>query len=89
MLLPFSFVSRLRLLRHTQDWCVAAAAGSVVPEVHLAWCCRTMVEMQLVGESIPSMLASAGSKKDSHITLSLYCTSKVRASIQPRDQSDK
>ncbi|CAM9758656.1 unnamed protein product [Ectocarpus sp. 12 AP-2014] len=60
-----------------QDWCVAAAAGSVVPEVHLAWCCRTMVEMKLVGESIPSMLASAGSKKDSHFTLSLYCTSKT------------
>ncbi|CAM9591145.1 unnamed protein product [Ectocarpus sp. 4 AP-2014] len=60
-----------------QDWCVAAAAGSVVPEVHLAWCCRTMVEMQLVGESIPSMLASAGSKKDTHFTLSLYCTSKT------------
>ena len=68
---------------------MAAAAGSVVPEVHLAWCCRTMVEMQLVGESIPSMLASAGSKKDSHFTLSLYCTSKVRASIQPRDKSVK
>ncbi|CBN80509.1 ferric reductase [Ectocarpus siliculosus] len=60
-----------------QDWCVVAAAGSVVPEVHLAWCCRTMVEMQLVGESIPSMLASAGSKKGSHFTLSLYCTSKT------------
>ncbi|CAM9564012.1 unnamed protein product [Ectocarpus fasciculatus] len=60
-----------------QDWCVAAAAGSAVPEVHLAWCCRTMVEMQLVGEAIPSMLASAGSKKHSHFTLSLYCTSKA------------
>lgn len=63
-----------------QDWCVAAAAGSAVPEVHLVWCCRSMAEMELVGEAIPSMLASAGTKKDSHFTLSLYCTSKVRAS---------
>lgn len=39
-----------------------------------------MTEMELVGEAIPSMLASAGTKKDSHFTLSLYCTSKVRGS---------
>lgn len=60
-----------------QDWCVTAAAGSVVPEVHLVWCCRSMAEMELVGEAIPSMLASAGSKNESHFTLTLYCTSKV------------
>lgn len=64
----------------TQDWCVAAATGSAVPEVHLVWCCRSMTEMELVGEAIPSMLGSAGPKQDSHFTLSLYCTSKVRAS---------
>lgn len=64
----------------TQDWCVAAAAGSAVPEVHLVWCCRSMAEMELVGEAIPSMLASVGTKKESHFTLSLYCTSKVRTS---------
>ena len=59
---------------------MAAASGSAVPEVHLVWCCRSMTEMELVGEAIPSMIASAGTKKDSHFTLSLYCTSKVRGS---------
>lgn len=62
---------------------MAAAAGSAVPEVHLVWCCRSMAEMELVGEAIPSMLASAGNKKDSHFTMSLYCTSKVRKSKDP------
>lgn len=39
---------------------MAAASGSAVPEVHLVWCCRSMTEMELVGEAIPSMIASAG-----------------------------
>ena len=49
-----------------------------MPEVHLAWCCRYMAEMELVGEAIPSMLAKAGEAKTTHFTMSLYC-SKVRA----------
>ena len=46
-----------------------------------------MSEMGLVGEAIPSMLASAGTKKDTHFTLSLYCTSKVRRIERRRDAS--
>ena len=49
-----------------------------MPELHLAWCCRYMAEMELVGEAIPSMLARAGEAKNPHFTMSLYC-SKVRA----------
>lgn len=60
-----------------QDWCVAAAAGAVVPEIHLAWCCRSMSEMELVGEALPSLLATAGEKKDTHFSMSLYCSGKV------------
>ena len=60
-----------------QDWCVAAAQGAPVPEVHLAWCCRSMSEMELVGEALPSLLASAGAKKDTHFSMSLYCSGKV------------
>lgn len=60
-----------------QDWCVAASTGGAVPEIHFVWSCRSMKEMELVGESLPSMLALAGSKKDSHFTMSLYCTGKV------------
>lgn len=61
-----------------QDWCVAAAEGAAVPEVHLAWCCRSMSEMELVGEALPSMLASAGGVKDTHFSMSLYCSGKVK-----------
>eukprot|EP00752_Nemacystus_decipiens_P015662 g13976.t1 len=57
-----------------QDWCVAAREGADVPEVRLAWCCRYMSEFELVGEALPSLLASAGSKKDTHFTMSLYCS---------------
>lgn len=53
---------------------MAASEGADVPEVHLAWCCRFMSEFELVGEALPSLLASAGSKKDTHFTMSLYCT---------------
>lgn len=60
-----------------QDWCVAASSGATVPEVHLAWCCRDMREMELVGESLPSMLATTGDVKETHFTLSLYCSGKV------------
>ena len=63
-----------------QDWCVAAGEGVAVPEVHLVWCCRHMAEMELVGEAIPSMLASAGDAKNTHFTMSLYC-SRVRALV--------
>eukprot|EP00752_Nemacystus_decipiens_P008264 g7389.t2 len=62
------------LMGFIQDWCVAAAGGADVPEVHLAWCCRYMSEFELVGEALPSLLASAGNKKDTHFTMSLYCT---------------
>ncbi|CAN0339970.1 unnamed protein product, partial [Ectocarpus sp. 13 AM-2016] len=58
-----------------QDWAVAAREGADVPEVKLAWCCRYMSEMELVGECLPSVLASAGSKKDTHFSMSLYCSS--------------
>ena len=61
---------------------MAAAAGADVPEVHLAWCCRFMSEFELVGEALPSLLASAGSKKDTHFTVSLYC-SKGRSKALP------
>lgn len=74
------------LMGFIQDWCVAAAAGAKVPEVHVSWCCRDMDEMELVGESIPSMLESAGTAKDTHFSMSLYCSGKVSvrdvASIQ-------
>ncbi|CAM9627299.1 unnamed protein product [Laminaria digitata] len=66
------------LMGFIQDWCVAASEGVDVPGVHLAWCCRYMAEMELVGEAIPSMLARAGEAKNTHFTMSLYC-SKVRA----------
>ena len=59
----------------SQDWAVAAREGADVPEVNLAWCCRYMSEMELVGECLPSVLASAGSKKDTHFSMSLYCSS--------------
>ncbi|CAM9615270.1 unnamed protein product, partial [Ectocarpus sp. 12 AP-2014] len=59
-----------------QDWCVAAAEGASVPEVHLAWCCRTLSEMELVGEALPSLLAGAGRAKDTHFSMSLYCSGK-------------
>ena len=36
-----------------------------------------MSEMELVGEAIPSMLATVGNIKDTHFTMSLYC-SKVQ-----------
>ena len=52
-----------------------------MPEVHLAWCCRYMSEMELVGEAIPSMLARAGEAKNTHFTMSLYC-SKVCACVR-------
>ena len=45
-----------------------------MPELHLAWCCRYMAEMELVGEAIPSMLARAGEAKNTHFTMSLYCS---------------
>ena len=48
----------------------------------MAWCCRRMSEMELVGESIPSMLARAGEAKNTHFTMSLYC-SKVRGWTVP------
>ncbi|CAM9215996.1 unnamed protein product [Sphacelaria rigidula] len=67
------------LMGFIQDWCVAASTGVSVPEVHLVWSCRSMKEMELVGESLPSLLASAGRKKDSHFTMSLYCTGKACA----------
>ncbi|CAM9793974.1 unnamed protein product, partial [Laminaria digitata] len=57
-----------------QDWCVAASEGVDVPQVHLAWCCRYMAEMELVGEAIPSLLAKAGETKNTHFTMSLYCS---------------
>ena len=68
-----------------QDWCVAAGEGVAVPDVHLVWCCRYMAEMELVGEAIPSMLARAGEAKNTHVTMSLYC-SKVRALASRRLQ---
>ncbi|CAM9965694.1 unnamed protein product, partial [Ectocarpus sp. 6 AP-2014] len=58
------------------DWCVAAAEGASVPEVHMAWCCRTLSEMELVGEALPSLLAGAGRVKDTHFSMSLYCSGK-------------
>lgn len=58
----------------SQDWCVAAAEGADVPEVHLVWCCRFLSEMALVGEAFPSLIASAGEKKDTHFSMSLYCS---------------
>lgn len=67
----------LPLRSSTQDWCVAAAEGAAVPEVHLAWCCRSLSEMTLVGEALPSLLASAGRAKDTHFSMSLYCSGKV------------
>ncbi|CBJ34105.1 conserved unknown protein [Ectocarpus siliculosus] len=63
------------LMGFIQDWAVAAREGADVPEVNLAWCCRYMSEMELVGECLPSVLASAGSKKDTHFSMSLYCSS--------------
>lgn len=60
---------------------MAASEGADVPEVHLAWCCRYMSEFELVGEALPSLLASAGGRKDTHFTMSLYCSkggNKVR-----------
>lgn len=33
-----------------------------------------MSEMEFVGEALPSMLATAGSKKDTHFSMSLYCS---------------
>ena len=62
----------------SQDWCVAAAEGADVPEVRLVWCCRFLSEMELVGEAIPSLLASAGAKKDTHFSMSLYCSSSAK-----------
>lgn len=62
----------------SQDWCVAAAEGASVPEVHMAWCCRTLSEMELVGEALPSLLAGAGRVKDTHFSMSLYCSGKVK-----------
>lgn len=69
--------SRLRL----QDWAVAAAAGHSVPEVYLAWSCQRAAELEIVGESIPSLLSMAGSKRDPRLfTLSLFCSDKVGGS---------
>eukprot|EP00903_Cladosiphon_okamuranus_P013765 g12813.t1 len=62
------------LMGFIQDWCVAASEGADVPEVHVAWCCRFLSEFELVGEALPSLLACAGTKKDTHFTMSLYCS---------------
>ncbi|CAM9204572.1 unnamed protein product, partial [Hapterophycus canaliculatus] len=71
------------LIGFIQDWCVAASEGADVPELHVAWCCRYLSEMELVGEALPSMLASAGRKKDTHFSMSLYCSgSKVASSLE-------
>lgn len=64
--------------RSRKDWCVALAAGEDVPEVHLAWCCRRLAEMQLLGEALPSMLANAGTGADVCFKISLFCSGQVR-----------
>ncbi|CAN0319680.1 unnamed protein product [Scytosiphon promiscuus] len=74
------------LMGFIQDWCIATSEGADVPEVHLAWCCRYLSEMELVGEALPSMLASAGTKKDTHFSMSLYCSSS-KAEGNPKSLS--
>lgn len=64
-------------LAPVKDWCVAHAGGEDVPEVHLVWCCRRVAEMALVGESLPSLLASAGAGADVRFQISLFCSSEV------------
>ncbi|CAN0069464.1 unnamed protein product, partial [Ectocarpus fasciculatus] len=71
------------LMGFIQDWAVAAREGADVPEVNLVWCCRYMSEMKLVGECLPSVLASAGSKKDTHFSMSLYCSGSKADSNEP------
>lgn len=69
--------SHCLLLADVKDWCEAHADGQDVPEVRLVWSCRRVAEMALVGESLPSLLASAGAGAEDRFEMSLFCSGKV------------
>lgn len=71
-----------------QDWRNMADRGHPVPTLHLVWCCRELDEMELLGESLPSLTAPAASatrgSKEPLVTLSLFCSGEMasaRASL--------
>lgn len=73
------FLTLLTFVFHfLQDWCQALTDGEDVPEVHLVWSCRRIEEIELVGEALPSLLASAApAGAESLFKMSLFCSGKV------------
>ncbi|CAM9175461.1 unnamed protein product [Ectocarpus fasciculatus] len=60
-----------------QDWCEAYSGGENVPAVHLVWSCRSMSEIELLGEALPSFLAAAPAGAESLFTMSMFCSGKT------------
>lgn len=53
-----------------------------MPDVHLAWSCREMEEMKLVGESLPTVIASARrTAGESSFNMSLFCSNNVSSAV--------
>eukprot|EP00752_Nemacystus_decipiens_P001741 g1684.t1 len=67
-----------------QDWCQALNEGEDVPEVHLVWSCRRVEEIELLGEALPTLLASAApAGAESLLKISLFCSGK-----RPSEQAE-
>ncbi|CAM9161669.1 unnamed protein product [Ectocarpus sp. 12 AP-2014] len=60
-----------------QDWCEAYSGGEDVPAVHLVWSCRSMSEIELLGEALPSFLAAAPAGAESLFKMSMFCSGKT------------